>query len=354
MSERVHELKCLNPYFQAIIDGTKAFEVRKNDRAYAVGDMLLLRETGTDGMFTGRSQEVCVTFVLADWNLGLVPGFVVLGIEPVHPAPETPQPTAPEIRREYTACVADIIRSEWYANQRDVHMDKAMAERLAGVALDAIGGDLFGVLSAARDLLAARDLDAIPLSAWSDRMDKAEARLDEACRAPLQRAVEDIRRERLEGAATQPTAPEDAVEEVWGVFYDATDRAACAHYTPPHGIHGTEATKAGIRAVLSAIGGRRVALEGALTHARSVVLHLSHTGHAVEREIADEVLKIVDAATALTPGPAEAAVRKLVEAAGDLLWAWDHAIEAAEAVNRIPVHMEELREARKALGGGED
>lgn len=42
MSE--HTLKVIPPYFDAILDGTKTFEVRKNDRAYQRGDILHLSE----------------------------------------------------------------------------------------------------------------------------------------------------------------------------------------------------------------------------------------------------------------------------------------------------------------------
>lgn len=39
-----HELKIEPPYFQAVIDGRKTFEIRKNDRGYNAGDTVLLRE----------------------------------------------------------------------------------------------------------------------------------------------------------------------------------------------------------------------------------------------------------------------------------------------------------------------
>lgn len=40
----VHELKCWPKYFNAILDGSKTFEVRRNDRPYRVGDYLALNE----------------------------------------------------------------------------------------------------------------------------------------------------------------------------------------------------------------------------------------------------------------------------------------------------------------------
>ncbi len=49
-----HELKVIPPYFAALVDGIKTFEVRKNDRAYQKGDMLELREWHPDETNTAR------------------------------------------------------------------------------------------------------------------------------------------------------------------------------------------------------------------------------------------------------------------------------------------------------------
>lgn len=72
-----HILKCRQPFYDAIVDGSKTFEVRKNDRGFAVGDVLRLREVTE--VYTGRAIDVLVTYVLDDPEF-VLPGFVVMGI----------------------------------------------------------------------------------------------------------------------------------------------------------------------------------------------------------------------------------------------------------------------------------
>lgn len=75
---KTHELKTLKPYFEAQMFGWKAFEVRRNDRDFNVGDDLVLREIDSQGSYTGRSIVVRVSYILGNEFEGVVPGYVVM------------------------------------------------------------------------------------------------------------------------------------------------------------------------------------------------------------------------------------------------------------------------------------
>lgn len=92
MSERVHELKTWPEPFGAMLDGSKRFELRKDDRGFAVGDVLLLREWDPaiyvvrgqpyyDACaYTGRKLRVRVTYILHGGRFGLPNGMCVMGV----------------------------------------------------------------------------------------------------------------------------------------------------------------------------------------------------------------------------------------------------------------------------------
>ena len=84
-----HELKVWPGFFQAIKDGRKTFEVRKNDRDYQLGDVLRLREyePGPD-RYTGREWERRVSYIMygddvLGFAFGIKTGFVVMGLESI-------------------------------------------------------------------------------------------------------------------------------------------------------------------------------------------------------------------------------------------------------------------------------
>lgn len=78
LTQRTHELKILPEYFQAVRSGNKTFEIRKNDRGYAVGDKLILREY-ENSKFTGEKEIRYVSYVLDDVTY-LQEGYVALGL----------------------------------------------------------------------------------------------------------------------------------------------------------------------------------------------------------------------------------------------------------------------------------
>ncbi len=82
---KIHELKTWPPLFRLIVTGAKPFEVRKNDRDFRVGDALVLREwqpdkEGRGGWYTGAETIARVTYVMKGPILGIIDGWVVMGI----------------------------------------------------------------------------------------------------------------------------------------------------------------------------------------------------------------------------------------------------------------------------------
>lgn len=68
----LHELKTLPSYFERIEDGSKTFEIRRNDRGFQAGDTLQLREYDPHGSrYTGREAFRKVGFVASGTLFGL-------------------------------------------------------------------------------------------------------------------------------------------------------------------------------------------------------------------------------------------------------------------------------------------
>lgn len=84
-----HELKTWPESFAGVVSGEKTFEVRRDDRGFAKGDVLHLLEwkPGT-GEYTGQSCERSVTYVLPGGQFGIETGFVVMGLGKVPEAEE--------------------------------------------------------------------------------------------------------------------------------------------------------------------------------------------------------------------------------------------------------------------------
>lgn len=59
-----HNLKIYKEYFEPVLNGSKTFEIRKNDRNYRVGDRIVLNELQDDKKtYTGRYFKGVITYV---------------------------------------------------------------------------------------------------------------------------------------------------------------------------------------------------------------------------------------------------------------------------------------------------
>lgn len=77
----IHPLKTWPRFYKALADGSKTFEVRKNDRDFQVGDVLELREWDHETeKYTGREMAKVVTYVLHGGAFGIDADFCVLGL----------------------------------------------------------------------------------------------------------------------------------------------------------------------------------------------------------------------------------------------------------------------------------
>ncbi len=94
--DRYHILKTDQEAFQAVLSGAKTFEIRLNDRGYAVGDVLGLRETRFTGaemragaplVYTGRECLRFISHVLTGY--GLADGWCCLSFRLPHAAGES-------------------------------------------------------------------------------------------------------------------------------------------------------------------------------------------------------------------------------------------------------------------------
>ena len=90
---KVHEIKCWRQWFAGVVERSKTFEIRKNDRDYRSGDALRLIEwDNLAGKPTGRVALCKVLDVLQDFD-GLTRGYCAMGVfflnlETKHTSPE--------------------------------------------------------------------------------------------------------------------------------------------------------------------------------------------------------------------------------------------------------------------------
>ena len=76
-----HELKILPEYYNAVRSGKKKFELRKDDRDFAEGDRLWLREWDPEEGYTGKAIMTNVTYILRGaMKYGLSQSFCIMSI----------------------------------------------------------------------------------------------------------------------------------------------------------------------------------------------------------------------------------------------------------------------------------
>lgn len=77
----VHYLKIKPEYYKDVECGLKTFELRKNDRDFQVGDILMLIKLDGEGNETDQVCKVKVNYILKDCpQYGLKDGYAILGI----------------------------------------------------------------------------------------------------------------------------------------------------------------------------------------------------------------------------------------------------------------------------------
>lgn len=90
MTEPVaHIVKSWSMFFEDILSGERTSDIRFNDRRYAVGDTMLLREFNpVNSTYTGREQMVLITYMQQNKSNpcaisrdALKDGFAVLSIK---------------------------------------------------------------------------------------------------------------------------------------------------------------------------------------------------------------------------------------------------------------------------------
>lgn len=77
----IHNLKIQSEYYDDVITGVKRFELRKDDRGFEVGDLIVFLEYKKD-VFTGRvSEAMPILYKLKDCpEYGLKDGYCILGL----------------------------------------------------------------------------------------------------------------------------------------------------------------------------------------------------------------------------------------------------------------------------------
>lgn len=79
-----HHLKTWPDYFDKVKFGKKTFEIRKNDRDYQVGDILILHEYDNERKQYTNTPEISfiVTYLIKDCSW-IIEDYVIMTIKPI-------------------------------------------------------------------------------------------------------------------------------------------------------------------------------------------------------------------------------------------------------------------------------
>ena len=87
----LHDLKIEKQFADAVLDGRKTFEVRRNDRGFNAGDRVRFTVVDNGGSFQFTHHDhpldgavYNITYVLSGW--GIEEGYVAFSIAPEHDA----------------------------------------------------------------------------------------------------------------------------------------------------------------------------------------------------------------------------------------------------------------------------
>ena len=79
---KIHTLKTVAPYFEDVLDGEKTFDIRKNDRKFRVGDILILKEyKPKDDIYSGRELRRVIKYIFTGGRYGLDKDYCILGFK---------------------------------------------------------------------------------------------------------------------------------------------------------------------------------------------------------------------------------------------------------------------------------
>lgn len=80
MRKVIHELKIWPDYYWEVFLGHKTFEIRKNDRDFKTGDMVILKEWNPiTKLYTGNKLARKIIYILKDVE-GLEKDFILMSI----------------------------------------------------------------------------------------------------------------------------------------------------------------------------------------------------------------------------------------------------------------------------------